>query len=187
MFTSGRAMEDENIINLFKEQSVILIKHRGMDYTIRTAQMSDVSQIRILVNHAYKELAERGLNYTATYQDEAITKSRMSKGETFVLSDQNEIIGTVLFSMQNYFTLRNSGYVSQLAISPKFKRCGLGSLLMSLCEDLARSRGLEAIQLDTAKSAIHLVNWYTKLGYKMVGETHWEGKTYDSYIFEKQF
>lgn len=50
---------------------------------------------------------------------------------------------------------------------------------------LAASENFEGLQLDTAKPALHLVNWYLKRGYKVVGEIHWDGKTYDSYIFEK--
>lgn len=57
---------------------------------------------------------------------------------------------------------------------------------MNFCEDLAKSEGLDAVQLDTAKPALHLVTWYQKQGYKIVGETKWEGKTYESWIFEKE-
>jgi ribosomal protein S18 acetylase RimI-like enzyme len=147
---------------------------------------SDIPAIRLLVNAAYKELGEMGLNYTATYQDEAITRDRIKKGRAFVLEKNDEIIGTALFAVENYFTERKSGYVSQLAIKPTLKRSGLGTVLMNFCEDLAIEDGLEAIQLDTAKPALHLVNWYQKQGYRIVGETRWEGKTYDSWIFEKE-
>ena len=58
---------------------------------------------------------------------------------------------------------------------------------MDYCEALAIEEGFEGIQLDTAKPATHLVNWYQKRGYKIVGEKHWDGKTYDSFIFEKIF
>ena len=56
---------------------------------------------------------------------------------------------------------------------------------MNYCENLAKNENYEAIQLDTAIPARHLVDWYKKRGYIIVGETHWDGKTYDSYIFEK--
>lgn len=151
----------------------------------RLAQDSDVPRIRHLVNSAYKELADMGLNYTATYQDEQVTRERISKGRAFLLEKEGLLIGTVLLKKENWFTGKNSAYVSQLAVTPALKSQGLGSLLMDACEELARREGFDSIQLDTAKPASHLVAWYTKRGYKIVGETHWEGKTYESWIFEK--
>ena len=71
-----------------------------------------------------------GLNYPAIYQDEAVTRERISHGQAFVLEKNFELVGTALFSVKNYFTGRNTGYVSQLAITPTLKRAGLGSLLM---------------------------------------------------------
>lgn len=161
------------------------INHNNQHYIFRLANDGDVSQIRNLVNEAYKELADMGLNYTATDQDEATTRERMAKGRTFVLVQGKEIIGTILYYEENKFTQKKSAYLGQFAISPKLKRQGLGSIIMDFCEQLANDEKYEAIQLDTAKPAEHLVEWYKRRGYKIVGEVHWEGKTYDSYVFEK--
>jgi predicted N-acetyltransferase YhbS len=158
----------------------------GASCHLRPVQDADIPAIRLLVNTSYKELADMGLNYTATYQDEATTRKRIDEGRAFVLELNQEIIGTVLFSTKNYFTQRNTGFVSQLAIDPQFKKSGLGSKLMDYCEELARAEGFEAVQLDTAKPARHLVDWYLRRGYAIVGETRWEGKTYESWVFEKR-
>ncbi len=164
-----------------QNQEFILFKNQQF----RQAQDSDIANIRELVNSSYKELADMGLNYTATYQDEKITRERISKGKAFLLEKEGQLIGTVLLKKENWFTGKNSAYVSQLAVSPNFKRQGFGSLLMDLCEDLAVREKFESIQLDTAKTATHLVSWYQMRGYRIVGETKWEGKTYESWIFEK--
>ena len=157
--------------------------YKGQNF--RVVQDSDVSCIRQLVNSAYKELADMGLNYSGTYQDEKTTRERISKGKAYLLEKNGETIGTVILKKANWFTQTNSAYVSQLAVRPDFKKQGIGSLLMDLCEHLATQQAFQAIQLDTAKPATHLVTWYLKRGYKIVGETHWEGKTYESWIFEK--
>jgi ribosomal protein S18 acetylase RimI-like enzyme len=143
------------------------------------ANIRRLSKIRFL-------LTDLGLNYTATYRDEEVTRERIAGGRCFVLERADGgIVGTVLFSVKNYFTGRRSAYVSQLAIHPSLKRSGLGTVMMDLCEDLAGQEGFEAVQLDTAKPAAHLVSWYSGRGYKIVGETRWEGKTYETWIFEK--
>ena len=161
------------------------INHNNQHYMFRLASESDVSQIRTLVNEAYKELADMGLNYTATYQDDEETRKRMAQGRTFILLSGKEIVGTILFSEKNYFTEKKSAYLGQLAIAPRLKGSGLGSIIMDFCEQLANDEKYEAVQLDTAQPALHLVEWYKRRGYKIVGEKHWEGKTYDSYVFEK--
>ncbi|MBK9322911.1 MAG: GNAT family N-acetyltransferase [Bdellovibrionaceae bacterium] len=44
------------------------------------------------------------------------------------------------FEKENWFTGKNSAYVSQLAVIPMLKKNGLGTLLMDLCEDLAKKK-----------------------------------------------
>lgn len=159
----------------------------GEEFQLRLATDADISALRLLVNEAYKELSDMGLNYTATYQDEEKTRERISEGRAFVLTHEQKIVATILFFEKNYFTHKKTAYVGQFAVTPNLKKQGLGLLLMQYCENLARSEAYEGLQLDTAIPAEHLVNWYQSMGYQVVGTTHWEGKTYDSYIFEKLF
>ena len=128
-----------------------------------------------------------GLNYTASYQDEHTTAQRVKNGRAFVLLDDQQIIGTILFTTNNHKTGLNTAYISQFAIDPLYKKMGLGSQLIDYCENLAEADGFEGIQLDTAIPADHLVQWYIRRGYKIVDTVHWDGKTYDSYILEKIF
>lgn len=161
------------------------INHNNQHFIFRLATEKDISQIRALVNESYQELAEMGLNYTATEQDDAITRERMSKGRTFVLVEREEIVGTILFYEENRFSNRKSAYLGQFAIAPRLKRMGLGSIILDFCEQLANDEKYEAVQLDTAKPALHLIEWYKRRGYKSVGEFHRDGKNYDSCVLEK--
>lgn len=157
----------------------------GRNYLLREARDEDVPSLRRLINAAYGELAEMGLNYTGTYQDEETTRERISGGRAFVLEDESGgLVVTALVSRKNEITGRDSAYISQLAVSPSLKKCGLGRLLMDHCESVAREDGFSHIQLDTAQPAAHLVEWYRRRGYRIVGEVRWSGKTYSSWIFE---
>jgi hypothetical protein len=60
--------------------------------SFRWAQDSDVAKLRTLVNASYKELSDMGLNYTATYQDEQVTRERICKGKAFVLEREGQLI-----------------------------------------------------------------------------------------------
>lgn len=148
---------------------------------------ADVPAVRILCNEAYRELAEMGLNYTATYQDEAVTRDRMQKGTTFVLVDEDgSLLATVNVRAEDWKNgPRRTAYVGQFAVTPRLKRQGWGRRIMDFVEDWAREQGFDQVQLDTAQPALHLVDWYRRLGYRIIDETRFEGKTYASWIFEK--
>ena len=74
------------------------------NHSFRLVSDQDIPRVRLLVNAAYKELADKGLNYTATYQDEEITRERISQGRAFVLEKDDQLIGTVLLLKKNLFT-----------------------------------------------------------------------------------
>ena len=144
-------------------------------FKIMKASAEDIPELTKLVNAAYKELADMGLNYTATFQNDEKTKERVSKGRCFILKDRyGKIVGTILMTVENYFTNRNTAYLGQFGVLPEFKKLGLGTLLMDHCESIARVEGFEGIQLDTAIPAKHLVDWYLRRGYKIVGQEHYD-------------
>jgi ribosomal protein S18 acetylase RimI-like enzyme len=103
----------------------------------------------------------------------------------YVFEQDHQIHATVTVHDENWFTDRRTLYLGRLGVLPSLKRSGIGSKIMNTIELLALQENYEGIQLDTAKPAEHLVNWYQRLGYNIVGETKFEGKTYESWIFEK--
>lgn len=110
----------------------------------------------------------------------------MRKGRTLVVECEGEAVGTITMYVQNQISDKPAAYLGQFGFLPEFKGRGLGTQVMDFMESLAREEGFESVQLDTAKPADHLVQLYLKRGYQIVSETHFEGKTYDSWIFEKQ-
>lgn len=163
-----------------------LIPHPdGRLFIIKLATDADAPVVRTLVNSAYKELADMGLNYTATYQDEETTRERMAKGRTYLLCDGEKVIGTIHLREVQTASQEKCAYIGQFGILPAYKRNKLGSLMMDFVEEIAQSEGYRQVQLDTAKPAQHLVELYLKRGYHIIGDTHYEGKTYESWIFEK--
>lgn len=154
-------------------------------HTVRAAREEDIPALRRLVNEAYKELGDRGLNYTAVSQNEEETRRRISQGHAFVVELYGEIVATATLKVDNRINGKNTAYVNQVAVTPDLKRRKLGSMLMELCETMAKDNGFQGVQLDTAKPAEHLVAWYLSRGYQIIGDTQFDGKTYESWIFEK--
>jgi ribosomal protein S18 acetylase RimI-like enzyme len=152
---------------------------------IRTAQESDIPQLRRLVNAAYQELADLGLNFTGTYQDDEITRERMKDAEVYLLHRGGELIASMNVSLQEADG-QICLYINQLAVRPEYKRQGLGSYLLDLAEQRAEAAGIERLRLDTAILALHLLGIYRRRGFVEVEEVQWEGKTYRSIIMEKR-
>lgn len=156
-------------------------------YLTRLATDVDVPALRKLVNAAYQELADMGLNFTGTYQDDAITRRRMQDAEVHMLFLETELIASINVSIKE---IENSSdkclFINQLAVRPDQKRRGIGSYLLDLAEDRARRLELSRLRLDTAIPATHLVKWYERRGYATIEEVQWQGKSYRSYIMEKR-
>ncbi len=157
---------------------------------LRLAGDEDVGVVRRLVNSAYQELADRGFNFTGSYQDDEQTRERMQNAEVYLLCSEGKSLATICLSIQQGDLSLGQRpvpglYVSQLAVCPEHKRKGLGSYLLDFAEMRARSLALECLRLDTAMGATHLVDMYTRRGYCVVAEVQWDGKTYRSVIMEK--
>ncbi len=153
---------------------------------IRLATHDDVPAIRHLVNAAYQELADMGLNFTGTYQDEEITIERMQDAEVYLLHRNAELIATMNLSIRELDDgAGRCVFIHQLAVRPDQKKNGIGSYLMDLAEQRALNAGISKLQLDTAIPAKHLVSMYQRRGFAPIKEVQWEGKTYRSYIMEK--
>lgn len=89
---------------------------QGQRLFLRASAEAEIPALRLLVNSAYKELADMGLNYTATYQNEDTTRDRVAKGKAFVLELNDQIVATILYSKENHFTNKNTAYVGQFAV-----------------------------------------------------------------------
>lgn len=156
-----------------------------LDLQVRLAGEADVPALRLLVNAAYRQLADMGLNFTGTYQDEQVTRSRMQGRDVYLVCNEQELVGTISLHIEQR-PEQQVLYITQFAVAPTHQRQGVGARLLQLAERRAEELGLAALQLDTAAPAVHLVEMYRKAGYQVVREVQWEGKTYKSYIMEKQ-
>lgn len=152
---------------------------------VRLAQLKDVPALRKLLNSAYKKLADMGLNFNASFQDEELTADGILEGRTFVLELNGKLIGTMKLRDRNVLDGRPCLYVGRFAVDPELQGQGLGLYLLKLAEKLAEREGCGCVQLDTAKPALHLIKFYQDYGFKIMKPTYFEGKTYCSWVMEK--
>lgn len=155
-----------------------------------------VTEITSLLNRAYKRLADQGMRYLASHQDDTITWSRISKGECYlgVRSEDARIVATVVFvppgvgdAECNYYQRPGVAWFQQFAVEPDLQKRGIGSRIMDLIEGRAQELGADEIALDTATTATRLIAMYQKRGYEIVDGADWEVTNYQSVIMRKQF
>ena len=152
---------------------------------VRLANLTDVPKLRVLLNSAYKRLADMNLNFNATFQDDELTAEGILEGRTFVLDLNGKLLGTMKLRNQNVIDDRQCLYVGRFAVDPELQGQGLGLHLLKLAEKLAFQEDCQCLQLDTAQPAEHLLKFYQGQGFQIKKPTYFEGKTYVSWVLEK--
>ena len=159
---------------------------------IRQFQDSDsIVELTALLHLAYARLGAMGMNFTAVDQTPEVTANRIRGGTCFVVDDGTQLVGTVLAKHNytehvcEYFTRPGVAIVHQLAVHPEHQGAGIGRMLLDHAEKWAIDSGCAEVAVDTAEPATHLVELYSRLGYKHVGFFQWPGKVYRSVVLSK--
>jgi GNAT superfamily N-acetyltransferase len=153
---------------------------------------ADYEALTRLLHRAYASLAEMGFRYTATYQSPEITKNRCESGTCIVAEIDGEIVGTVTFynpaqtEHSEWYDRPEVASFGQFAVEPAMQGHGIGRLLMDEVERLAWESGAAEIACDTAEGASHLIEMYSRRGYRIVGTVDWRDTNYLSVILSKE-
>lgn len=151
-----------------------------------------IEELTELLHDAYAPLGRAGLNYTAVDQTPSTTRERINAGCCLVAVEDGRIVGTIVVEptcQDNaecpYFARPGVASAHQMAVAPHRQRKGIGSRLLDAAEMWARTNGFSELALDTAEPARHLVDMYSRRGYKHVDTTRGEGKSYRSVFMSK--
>jgi GNAT superfamily N-acetyltransferase len=162
--------------------------------TIRNLDLpiDSIPELTRLLHEAYRPLAEAGMRYLASHQDDERTLARAAKGECFVAVQNGELVGTVTLSHitntqgTSWYDRPDVASFGQFAVKPDLQRTGLGTKLMDLVEDRARLKGVPELALDTSEHAAHLIHYYERRGYRFIEYTQWSETNYRSVIMSKR-
>lgn len=162
------------------------------DVSIRPWLKTDsATELTELLHRAYARLAAMNLRFWATHQSAEVTEKRIASGECFVAVADGAICGTILFrdaSRTNgspWYNRPDVASFGQFAVEPGLQSRGLGRRLVAHVEDRAAASGAGELALDTAEPAVHLVEWYTRLGYRFIEHAQWQHTNYRSVLLSK--
>jgi GNAT superfamily N-acetyltransferase len=163
----------------------------GIDYRCLRAS-DDVGAITEMLHAAYRPLAEAGLRFVASHQDIQTTRRRLAAGETYVAVVGDRTVGIITWRRPGssvgceHYRRPDVATFGQFAVDPSFQRQGVGSSLLRLVEDAARSEGFAELALDTSERAAGLIRLYESKGFEFVEHVQWESVNYPSVVLSKK-
>ncbi|OJY78599.1 MULTISPECIES: GNAT family N-acetyltransferase [unclassified Rhizobium] len=154
-------------------------------------ETDSINEMTVLLHRAYGGLARMGLRFMATHQKDEITAKRIAEGQCFVGIIDGRICGTILFKNASqtrgcaWYDKPEVSSIAQFGVEPDLQAKGLGRQLIAFAEKQAIASGARELSLDTAEPATHLVDWYTRLGYRFIGHEQWSHTNYRSIMLSK--
>jgi predicted N-acetyltransferase YhbS len=159
---------------------------------IRLLQNSDsLAALTELLHRAYAPLGEMGMNFKAIVQSVAETENRAKRGVCFVAVAGEELIGTIsLWPPHNdpgseWYHRPEVASANQFAVEPQWQKQGIGGRLLARGEQWAREAGYSELAVDTALPATHLIDYYTRHGFRQVEFVTWPLRNFSSVILSK--
>ncbi len=163
------------------------------EVVLRKLMPSDsAEELTALLHRAYKALAHTGFRFLATHQDAATTRKRAESGECYVGLLDGAVVATLTFYNAactggcEWYDGADVASFGQFAVEPALQGSGIGSRLLAIAEERANETGAAELALDTAEDAEHLVAWYGRKGYRLVGRADWDETNYESVIMSKR-
>lgn len=151
----------------------------------------DVAVLTRLLNEAYQPLAESGLRFFASYQNEAQTRERLAAGQALVAEISGQLVGTITVTGPDpespcFYYRRDGVYcLGQFAVGSEWQGRGIGRGLLKAGEACARKLGASEVALSTAETAAKLIAWYQRSGFRPVELVSWSTTNYRSVILAK--
>ncbi len=86
------------------------------------------------------------------------------KSNVFVIKDENKIIGTATVLIEHKFIhkLSSVGHIEDVVVDLRYRKCGLGKMIINHCIKYAKERNCYKIILNCAN---HNIEFYEKCGF----------------------
>jgi ribosomal protein S18 acetylase RimI-like enzyme len=94
---------------------------------------------------------------------------RKDDAALYIAEASGEIVGYILCLIQDYppaFKIKKHGVVSDLAITSRYRRKGIGEHLFYMAKDWFREKGMKRLELNVATANEVSTSFWTKMGMK---------------------
>ncbi len=140
-----------------------------------------------LFHESFQERLDQGLHFTCSdFTPEDLERRRANNVILLAIDKDNDILAGAAFVEIVHDKKGTWGYLSNMAIKPDYKRCGIGSKLEDGRIEIANANGCSYVISDTAMGAKSSVNWHRKNGFVPFTLHSFQSTNYYSVIFRKQ-
>ncbi|MFR5266086.1 GNAT family N-acetyltransferase [Clostridium sp.] len=164
----------------------------------RKSAIKDIDEIMKIINEAKLYFKENNINqWQDGYPDKEVILNDIKNEESFVVINDNKVIGTVVISFKGEKTynkiyegtwLSNNDYavIHRIAISNEFKGFGIGKMIIEETQKLAFEKNIRSIKIDTQKDNMSMQKLLIKNNFKYCGLIYLEDGS-ERVAFEKLF
>jgi GNAT superfamily N-acetyltransferase len=163
-----------------------------INYHFRVAEISEIPTIWDILQHAIQRRKEDGSNqWQDGYPNLEVIQQDIEKGEGFVLTEEETIIGysAILVNDEPEYAniegewLTNDDFVvfHRVAISEEYLGRGFAQKIFSYIEEFALSHKIYSIKADTNFDNIAMMRIFEKSGYTYCGEVYFRGSPRKAY------
>ena len=146
---------------------------------IRKALLEEIPILLQITKACAKKMIDNGIyQWNEHYPNTETFKKDVERGELYVLTKQEKIIGCITISSlkdEEYNVIKwltpddNNVYIHRLAIHPKYQHQGLAKQLMDFAEQKAREMSATSVRLDTFSQNKRNQQFYKARGYTQLG------------------
>lgn len=168
------------------------MNYEGIEVREFNPEIDSVTELTKLLNRSYKQLADLGFRYHATFQDDDVTRDRVKDAYCLIGIKDGRIIATISYYAKcgkdycNWYDKKGVGHFGQFGVDPALQKNGIGSTLIRLIEKYSFDNGDNELALDTAEGAEHLIEIYGKRGYRFIEYVQWPLTNYRSVVMSKK-
>ena len=147
-----------------------------MEYAIRDVGPDDIPQIEEIEKRCFS------LPWTA---EQLAGQMKDAQHEFIAAADES---GTVLGYVGMMFVL-DEGYISNVAVSPKYRRQGIADALIDRLNEICQEHGLSFVSLEVRAGNVPAIALYEKHGFSRAGlrRNYYERPREDALIMTKFF
>lgn len=149
--------------------------------SIDEVELSLYKEISILLQLAFKERLENGLNFTCALFSPQDVRIHTKGKYIFIARDSDFLVAVMTLNV-----VKERGHMEYVAVHPDYKGCGIAMKLFQYMENYGKSLNLNYITSTTACKAISSIRWHKKMGFLTYGLGSDSQTNYYSYLFIKQ-
>lgn len=171
---------------------MVSITHSGVQMKVIIKKLiNDLEIISDVQKFLFAQIKkEFGYDYVPEWHQDVVDMEKYyinpKRNNFFVAYDENcEIIATIGIraydkdfpEFMNQFSSDNTSSIWRLFVEKKYRRCGLASKMFSVAENFANECDYKDIYLHTHKTLPGAIEFWTKMGFIIILDTHDELET----------